>query len=345
METVWFCLVALLLTGYVLLDGFDLGAGMIHLFVAKTPAERRTVLDSIGPVWDGNEVWLISAGGTLYFAFPALYAASFSGFYLALMILLWLLILRGIAIEFQHHIQNELWSGFWDVIFAGASTLLVVFFGTALGNVVRGVPLNAEGYFFLPLWTNLQPGNDAGIIDWFTLISGIAAVAALSMHGALWTALKTTGEVSSRSRALAARAWTLVVPLVVFLSGVSFKVQPHLIKSFQERPWGVVFPLIATGGLLGVRLFLGRNRELAAFLSSGTFLLGLLASAAFGLYPNLLPSSALPALSLTVSNAAASPYGLRVGFYWFFPAFALALGYTFFVYRHFSGKVGSHSVQ
>src|SRR5438477_12103889 len=135
MEIIWFCIVAVMLAAYVVLDGFDLGAGVIHLFAARNDAERRELIGSIGPVWDGNEVWLIAAGGTLYFAFPGLYASSFSGFYLALMIVLWLLILRGISIEFRSHVNSELWSNFWDVIFAGASVLLAIFFGAALGNV------------------------------------------------------------------------------------------------------------------------------------------------------------------------------------------------------------------
>src|ERR1019366_9102455 len=141
MPTLWFCFVAVMLGGYVILDGFDIGAGILHLFVAKTDAERRAVLASIGPVWDGNEVWLLATGGTLYFAFPGLYTSSLSGFYLALIIVLWLLILRGISIEFRSHINSELWHNFWDVVFAGASALLAIFYGAALGNVVRGVPI------------------------------------------------------------------------------------------------------------------------------------------------------------------------------------------------------------
>src|SRR5580692_7079112 len=150
-ETVWFCLVAIMIAGYVVLDGFDLGAGIIHLFVARTDAERRQVLRSIGPVWDGNEVWLIAGGGTLYFAFPALYASAFSGFYLALMIVLWLLILRGASIELRMHIDDGLWRSFFDGLFFLSSMLLSVFFGAALANVIRGVPLREDGYFFLPL--------------------------------------------------------------------------------------------------------------------------------------------------------------------------------------------------
>src|ERR1700686_5145344 len=154
METLWFCLVAVMLALYVLLDGFDLGAGAVHFLVAKTEEERRQVIASIGPVWDGNEVWLLAAAGTLYFAFPALYASSFSGFYLPLMMVLWLLILRGTSIEFRNHIKSPVWAPLWETVFCGASALLAIFFGAALGNVVRGVPLDASGSFFEPLWTN-----------------------------------------------------------------------------------------------------------------------------------------------------------------------------------------------
>jgi len=339
MPTIWFCLVAVMLAGYVLLDGFDLGTGIVHLFVAKTDEERRSVLASIGPVWDGNEVWLLAAGGTLYFAFPSLYASSFSGFYLALMVVLWLLILRGISIEFRNHIQNDLWRALWDTVFAGSSALLAIFFGTALGNVVRGVPLDADGYFFLPLWTDMQPGGNVGIMDWYTLLIGFAAFVALTIHGALWVALKTSGEVSARAARIAKGAWILMLPLTLVITFTSFQVQPHLAESFSTYLWGAVFPLLATAGLLAIPTLLRKRAELPAFLSSAAFILGALCSAAFGLYPNVLPSNMDPARSLTVLNAAAPDYGLRIGFYWFFPALLLALGYSFFVYRHFAGKV------
>src|SRR6185295_3954558 len=182
MGTLWFCLVALMITAYVLLDGFDLGAGAIHLLVAKTDDERRQVLASVGPVWDGNEVWLLASGGTLYFAFPALYASSFSGFYLPLMIVLWLLILRGISIEFRSHINSLAWYPLWDAVFAGSSALLAIFFGAALGNVVRGVPLDRAGEFFLPLWTDFTAGKNTGILDWYTILIAVAALLTLAMH-------------------------------------------------------------------------------------------------------------------------------------------------------------------
>src|SRR5499427_2975736 len=162
-----------MLTAYVVLDGFDLGAGVISLFVAKGHEERNIVLQTIGPVWDGNEVWLLAAGGALYFAFPVLYASGFSGFYLPLMIVLWLLILRGASIEFRNHIKSAVWDPLWDFLFCGSSFLLAVFFGAALGNVVRGVPLDASGYFFEPLWTNFRLGEETGILDWYSTLVGV----------------------------------------------------------------------------------------------------------------------------------------------------------------------------
>src|SRR6185369_620560 len=173
MATLWFMIVAVMVTAYVVLDGFDLGAGAIFLLVAKTPDERRMVLRAIGPVWDGNEVWLLAAGGTLYFAFPLLYASSFSGFYLPLMMVLWLLMLRAIGIEFRTHIENPVWQGFFDVVFALSSILLTIFLGAALGNVIRGVPLRSDGYFFEALWTNFKVSANPGILDWYTILAGV----------------------------------------------------------------------------------------------------------------------------------------------------------------------------
>src|ERR1700746_736927 len=174
MGALWFCLVAGMLAVYVLLDGFDFGVGILHLGVAQNDGERRVVLASISPVWDGNEVWLIAAGGTLYFAFPALYASGFSGFYLPLMMVLWLLILRGTSIEFRNHIKSAIWDPFWDFLFCASSALLAIFVVAALGNVVRGVPWDASGYFFEPLWTDfrLDSGAEAGILDWYTILVG-----------------------------------------------------------------------------------------------------------------------------------------------------------------------------
>ena len=335
MPTIWFCLVAVMIAAYVVLDGFDLGAGILHLSLAKTDDERRAVLASIGPVWDGNEVWLLAGGGTLYFAFPALYAAGFSGFYLPLMMVLWLLIVRGIAIEFRNHLKSPVWVPFWDAVFCGASSLLAIFFGAALGNVVRGVPLDSSGYFFLPLWADFSMGHEAGVLDWYTILIGFAALLTLAEHGALWVALKTEGPVEARARQAAARLWPGLLAAVVAITAVSFEIQPHLGESFRERPWGVIFPLLAITGLILMKL----PGALRAFLGSCVYITGMLTSVVFGVYPYVLPSNTDPALSLTVHNAAAAQYGLEIGLIWFIPGIALAIAYFTYTYRSFAGKV------
>jgi cytochrome d ubiquinol oxidase subunit II len=338
-ETLWFCLVAGMVAVYVVLDGFDFGTGILHLLVARNDLERRTVIGSIGPVWDGNEVWLLASGGVMYFAFPVLYASSFSGFYLPLMMVLWLLILRGLSVELRSHVDTVLWRSFWDVTFCLASSLLAVFFGAALGNVVRGVPLHPDGYFFLPLWTNFLPRQDAGILDWYTVSVGIAAFLALTMHGALWLALKNEGNIQERARQVARQAWWGVVASTILITALSFWVQPHLAENFGKYPWGYIFPALALAGLIGVRLWESKQAELLAFLASAAYLAGMLTSAAFGVFPYVLASNGDPNLGLTIYNAAAPGYGLIVGLRWWILGMMLAGGYFVFVYRHFAGKV------
>jgi len=343
LETVWFCLVALVLTMYVVLDGFDLGAGAIHLLVAKTEEERRLALRAIGPVWDGNEVWLLVAAATLFFAFPALYASAFSGFYLPLMIILWLLILRGIAIEFRNHIQSPAWTPLWDTVYSGASGLLIIFFGTALGNVVRGVSLDENGRFFTPLWTNLRPGPDPGVMDWYTLSVGATALFAMAMHGALWLNLKTRSDLQARTQRMAMAAWAGTGILTAIITFMTFRVQPQVAANMTAHPWGWMFPLLAMAGWIGVRLYLRSDRELPAFLASCGYIMGMMSSVAFGLYPYVLPAIAGQGTSLTVTNTAAPAGGLQMALIWWIPGMLLATGYAIFVYHHFAGKVSTET--
>ena len=340
METLWFCIVAVMVAMYVLLDGFDLGAGAIHFLVAKTEEERRQVLATIGPVWDGNEVWLLAAGGVLYFAFPLLYASGFSGFYLPLMMVLWLLILRGTSIEFRNHLKNAVWIPFWDFLFFLASTLLCVFLGAALGNVVRGVPLDDSHYFFEPLWTNFQVGDNTGILDWYTVLVGVTALAVLMMHGSLWVRMKTEGAVSQRAAGVASWTWWAVLILSGLLTMISFRVQPQIVANFKTWPLGYVLPALAIAGIAGVQFELRRGKELHAFLSSCVYLLGMLTSVVFGVYPMVLPARN-PAHSLTITNAKAGYYGLKIGLVWWLIGIGLATGYFIYVYRTFAGKVSS----
>jgi cytochrome d ubiquinol oxidase subunit II len=328
-----------MLTMYVILDGFDLGAGIIHLLVGKTENERRLILNAIGPVWDGNEVWILAAGGTLYFAFPLVYASSFSGFYLPLIIVLWLLMLRGLGIEFRHQVHHRLWKRFWDSVFSLASILLAIFFGAALGNVVRGVPLSKEGYFFEPLWTTFTVVPESGILDWFTVILGLVAFFTLTAHGANYIAMKTEGKVQSRSRAIARKAWWGV--LLTSIAGLiaTASIRPEVWANYSEHPWGYLFPMLAVLGIIGMTHYNRRGEDARAFLSSTAFIAGMLAATAFGLYPNLLPASTDPTYSLTVHNTAAQGYGLSVGLVWWIVGMILATGYFVYVYRAFRGKV------
>jgi cytochrome bd ubiquinol oxidase subunit II len=333
---IWYCLVALMIAGYVILDGYDLGAGIVHLFVAKGEDERKMVLRSIGPVWDGNEVWLLAGGGTLFFAFPGLYASSFSGFYLPLMAVLWLLMIRGISIEFRNHLDNAVWKPFWDTGFAVSSVLLSIFFGAALGNVVRGVPLDQAGDFFLPFWTDFQPGAEPGILDWYTILVGVFALATLTLHGALWVRYRTAGDLNIRSARLAKWSWYAVLVLIALTTLASFKIQPLILENFAKYPLGYIFPALAIAGLAGVALF---KDELKPFLSSCVFIAGMLTSAAFGIFPYVLPSNSDPSKGLTIWNTAPAEYGLKVGLAWWLPGMALAVAYSVYMHRRFSGKV------
>src|SRR5262245_3322164 len=192
MFELWFAIAALMLALYVALDGFDLGAGILSPIVARTDAERRQVLAAIGPYWDASEVWLLASGGALFVAFPRVLASGLSGFYLAIFLVLWSLILRGIAIEFRSHVAEPLWRRFWDGTFALASVLLSVLLGVAIGNVIRGLPLDINGWFSLTLFTTFQPTAPPGILDWYTVLTGIFALLVLGGHGALFLAWKTT---------------------------------------------------------------------------------------------------------------------------------------------------------
>jgi cytochrome bd ubiquinol oxidase subunit II len=338
MASLWFWIVAAMIAIYVVLDGFDLGAGAIYLIAAKTNDERRRVLRAIGPVWDGNEVWLLAAGGTLYFAFPQLYASSFSGFYLPLMIVLWLLILRGIGIEFRAHIENRVWQNFFDVVFSVSSILLAVFFGAALGNVVRGVPLDATGYFFEPLWTNFKLGPQTGILDWYTAFIGVLALVTLTAHGSYYVALKTDADLGRRARGFALLCWPLQFFLTFSALVATYFIRPGIMDNFSSHKIGLLVPIVVVSSL-GVMLWANPNgREKLAFVASSLYIGGMLVGAAFALYPVVLPARD-PQYNLTIYNTAAGIHGLNVGLVWWTFSAVIALAYFVFLYRMFRGKV------
>jgi cytochrome d ubiquinol oxidase subunit II len=338
MASLWFWIVAAMIATYVVLDGFDLGAGAIYLMAAKTNEERRQVLRAIGPVWDGNEVWLLAAGGTLYFAFPQLYASSFSGFYLPLMIVLWLLMLRGIGIEFRAHIENPVWQNFFDVIFSVSSILLAVFFGAALGNVVRGVPLDATGYFFEPLWTNFKLSSQVGILDWYTVLIGVMALVTLTAHGSYYVALKTGGALGRRARGFALVCWPLQFFLTFSALVATYFIRPDIMANYGKHWVGFLVPLVVVSSLAVMLWANPKGKEKLAFVASSLYIAFMLVGAAFALYPVVLPARDHQ-YDLTIYNAASSNHGLSVGLVWWTFAAVLAIAYFAFVYRMFRGKV------
>lgn len=339
MEAVWYMIVALMLTTYVVLDGFDFGAGILHLFVARSDAERRQVLSAIGPYWNGNEVWLVASGGLLVFAFPRVYAAGFSGFYLPLMMVLWLLIFRGISIEFRSKEDNPLWRTLWDTVFSGSSLFMSIVLGAALGNVIRGVPLSFRGYFDGPLFTNFVPGPHPGVLDWYTVSVGVFASLVLAGHGALFLSWKTADSLRDRCTSVAEKIWPAILATGALITCLTYMIRPAIYHSLIARPWTWLLAILVIVGLAAVFWALRKGRERAAFLGSVVFMASLLAATAAGMYPNMLISTLDPAFTLTADNSANSTSGLTIGIVWWAPTVVLAVLYFVHLFRTFAGKV------
>jgi cytochrome d ubiquinol oxidase subunit II len=323
MTTVWFVLVALMITTYVVLDGFDLGVGALHRLIGRTDAERVQATEAIGPVWNGNEVWLIAGGGSLFLAFPRAYAAAFSGLYFGLMIVLWLLVGRGLGLELRRQIDHPLWHIACDTVFWLSSAALALVFGVALGNVVRGVPLGPDGYFHLPLFS---------ILNWYALLVGVFGLVALAAHGAAFLAWRTDGGLGERARRWARALWWAELALLAGVTFATDAVRPQLFSALADHPWRLVFPALALAGLAAMRVVREARR---VFLASAAFLAGLLATAAAGLYPSILPARLHRPFGLTIDNAASGEHALSVALWWWVPGVLLAGGYFLFIYRAF----------
>jgi len=338
MLEVWYAIAVFMLTAYVVLDGFDFGAGALHLFVARNDRERRQVLAAIGPFWDGNEVWLLAAGGALFVGFPRVLASGVSGFYFAIFLVLWCIILRGIAIELRSHVPDPIWRTSWDIFFALASTLLPVFFGAALGNLLRGLPLDAEGWFALALFTDFSAQPPVGILDWYTVLVGVFALVALAGHGALFLTWKTDGPVQERSRLAARRLYAAVAALWPVLTIATHRVDAGFLKALASRPLAWLLAAVALLGLVAVFVGLARGRDLPAFLGSCAFLAALSGATAACVFPTMLRAIGGEALSLTVYNAGGDPRGLRTALAWFAVGFPLVILYFGIVFRLHRGR-------
>jgi cytochrome d ubiquinol oxidase subunit II len=275
----------------------------------------------------------------MFLAFPRLLASGFSGFYLAMFMVIWSLILRGIAIEFRSHVRDVMWRSFWDLVFAVASTLLPILLGAALGNVVRGVPLDASGYFQIPLFTTFRTGNPVGILDWYTVLMGVLVLATLTAHGALFLAWKTAGALHQRCRRAAQALWLAVAVLAVLATWATAEVNPAIYRNLPHAPLAWVGLVLFLGGLAAVYAGLQGNRNLLAFLGSGAFIIGILAATAACVWPVMLPSTLDPAASLTAYNASASAGSLRAGTVWWFIGFPIALAYFSYLFWTHRGKV------
>lgn len=326
METAWFCFLAVMITMYVVLDGFDLGVGALHFLLGRTEEERDQATEAIGPIWNGNEVWLIASGGVLFMAFPTAYAGAFSGLYFGLIIVLWLLVGRGLSLELRHQIDNPLWRSACDAVFCLASGALALVFGVALGNVVRGVPLGSDGYFSLPLFN---------ILNWYALLVGVFGLVVLAAHGASFLAFRGTGAVAERAQLWARRLWVGNVVLFVALIGPTYAVRDEMLTNLVDHPWRLVFPLLAVTAL-GAMFVYQRAREwVRAFYASCLFIVGLLTTMAAGLYPNLLPAREGNPNGLTIDNAAAGSHTLKIALFWWPLGMLLAAVYFVFAYRMF----------
>ena len=338
MAELWFAIAAAMMTAYVVLDGFDLGAGALHTFVARTDQERRQVLAAIGPYWDGNEVWLIATGGALFVAFPSVLASGLSGFYFAIFLVLWCLLLRGISIEFRSHLEHSLWRTAWDFVFCAASTALPVLFGAALGNLLRGLPIEASGYFSLALFTDFSARQPVGILDWYTVMAGIFGLLAVAGHGGTFLAWKTDGKVQERSRQAALWLYSTVAglwPLATLLTGL---VNTDLFSALPGRPLAWLSLLVAITGLVSVGLCLRARRDFLAFLGSCAFLVGMLAATAACVFPVMLRAVDDDARSLTAYNASVPAASLQTALAWWMVALPLAVVYFVTVFRIHRGK-------
>lgn len=329
LNTIWFILVGVLLTGYAILDGFDLGIGALHLLV-KGDTERRLMINSIGPVWDGNEVWLVTGGGALFAAFPHVYATVFSGFYTAFMLLLVVLIFRAVAIEFRSKRESKRWRSAWDTAFSVSSIVIALLMGVALGNIITGVPIGADKEFAGNFWTLINP---------YTLLVGITTVALFMMHGAIYGVLKTEGELQKKLRSWVNNTIIFFVIMYITTTMATLIYFPHMIDHFKDFPFFFFVALLNMLAIANIPREIHHGREFRAFLSSAASIAALLALFAIGLFPNIVLSNPNPEFSLNIYNAASSQKTLSIMLTMAIIGIPFVLAYTISIYWVFRGKV------
>lgn len=329
LNTIWFIIIGLLLSGYAILDGFDLGIGALHLLV-KQDIDRRIMLNSIGPVWDGNEVWLVTGGGALFAAFPHVYATVFSGFYNAIIMLLFMLIFRAVAIEFRSKRPMKWWRQMWDVAFSIASILIAFLMGVALGNIITGIPLDANKEYVGTSWDMINP---------YTVLVGITTVALFMMHGSIYGILKTEGELNQKLKGWVNNTIIFFVICYVTTTMATLIYYPNMAKHFKDFPPLFALALINMLAIANIPREIHHGREFMAFLSSAASIASLLALFAVGIFPNIVLSNPNPELSLNIYNAASSQKTLTIMLIIAGIGFPFVLAYTISIYWIFRGKV------
>lgn len=329
LNTTWFFLVGILLTGYAILDGFDLGVGALYLFV-KGETNRRLVLNSIGPVWDGNEVWLVTGGGALFAAFPDVYATVFSGFYTAFILLIVVLIFRAVAIEFRSKQPMKWWRTIWDIAFSLSSILIAFLMGVALGNMITGIPLGANKEF---------QGTFFGLLSPYALIVGITTVALFMMHGSIYVTMKTEGELQSKIRGWINNAIILFVILYTITTMATLIYYPNMTKHFVNNPILFGIAILNMFAIANIPREIHRGKEFLSFLSSGAAIASLLLLFAIGIFPNIVTSNPNPEFSLTLYNAASSAKTHKIMLIMAIIGIPFVIAYTASIYWIFRGKV------
>lgn len=350
MELFWYLVISIVLIMFFILDGYDFGAGIVHLFYAKKESDKIVIAKSAGLFWDSNEVWLVAAGGLLFMAFPTFYASAFSGFYLPLIIILWLIILRATGLEFRNQFKFQLWKNFWDKVFGVSSFLLAFFFGVALGNIVRGANLgqvtngvsNFEAhYFFLPLFnSNFSPlDTDPGVFDWFTILIGFISVITLAIHGSNWIILKTNSSLNSMLKELIVKL-NFVLLLLSALAMVSLTViKPVPTHNFIDYPILIIFPAMYIFSLLNLFRVKSFKNETTGFINSSLMIFSGILTTFLSIFPELLPSTNSKNPALTIYNTTAGSYSLSTGIYWCVLGLALIVVYLLVQKRLLSGKI------
>jgi cytochrome d ubiquinol oxidase subunit II len=339
MTELWFLILYLMIAFFAVLEGWDFGAGALHYIVARNQEERRVLIAAIGPLWSWHEVWLVGTGGVLFVAFPRVLSTAFPAYYLALYLVLWTIILRGISLEFRGHISHALWRSFWDVVFSASNVTLAILFGVAIGNVIRGMPLAPDTPLSLPLFTDFGVRGKVGLLDWYTLSVAVFTLVCLSAHGASYLTMKTEGEIHRRSRELAKWLWLSAFLLLILVSLETFYVRPQLLTGMSDRllAWGGV--ALVGGGLISIFTSWRSGAERGTFLGGCLLIAGLLGAAAASVYPVMLHSTIAPEYSVTALNGSSDASSLRAAAYWWPVAFALALVYFSFIGRHYRGRV------